>query len=171
MPWVAILSLFIFILPIKNTLSPSSLKRKKKIKIKIKHTKSKQYLEIMVWMELSWGCNPQMPINTKLYLLIFQIFEKFLISWHWKSFQLWFLFLFIINPIEAENSLKPHFSTTNETLKPPISPSTIPQADIIFIDGNYLMHLSIGTPADDIYGSIDTGSDFIWTQCESCPQS
>ncbi|ESR64359.1 hypothetical protein CICLE_v10010208mg, partial [Citrus x clementina] len=33
------------------------------------------------------------------------------------------------------------------------------------------MHLSIGSPPVDIYGSVDTGSDLVWTQCEPCPQS
>lgn len=45
------------------------------------------------------------------------------------------------------------------------------QAEIIFVHGIYVMHLSIGSPPVDIYGSVDTGSDLVWTQCEPCPQS
>ncbi|KAK7307951.1 hypothetical protein VNO77_41459 [Canavalia gladiata] len=34
--------------------------------------------------------------------------------------------------------------------------------------GEYLMELSIGTPPVTIFGTVDTGSDLIWTQCVPC---
>nr|Q766C3.1 RecName: Full=Aspartic proteinase nepenthesin-1; AltName: Full=Nepenthesin-I; Flags: Precursor [Nepenthes gracilis]BAD07474.1 aspartic proteinase nepenthesin I [Nepenthes gracilis] len=37
-------------------------------------------------------------------------------------------------------------------------------------DGEYLMNLSIGTPAQPFSAIMDTGSDLIWTQCQPCTQ-
>ncbi|KAM2392228.1 hypothetical protein ACFX1X_035740 [Malus domestica] len=34
--------------------------------------------------------------------------------------------------------------------------------------GEFLMKLSIGTPADTFNAIMDTGSDLIWTQCKPC---
>ncbi|KAF7149858.1 hypothetical protein RHSIM_Rhsim02G0215100 [Rhododendron simsii] len=34
--------------------------------------------------------------------------------------------------------------------------------------GEYLMNFSIGTPPKSYYGTMDTGSDLIWTQCQPC---
>ncbi|KAK2371647.1 aspartic proteinase CDR1 [Trifolium repens] len=36
------------------------------------------------------------------------------------------------------------------------------------IVGDYLMSYSIGTPPFKVYGSFDTGSDFVWLQCKPC---
>ncbi|KAL6225688.1 hypothetical protein ACLB2K_004537 [Fragaria x ananassa] len=36
--------------------------------------------------------------------------------------------------------------------------------------GEFLMTLSIGTPAKSFSAIVDTGSDLIWTQCEPCKQ-
>ncbi|KAG4165536.1 hypothetical protein ERO13_A13G074400v2 [Gossypium hirsutum] len=53
----------------------------------------------------------------------------------------------------------------------PTSVSTMEaEADIISDSGEYLMNISIGTPAFDIVAIADTGSDLIWTQCKSCSQ-
>ncbi|XP_058203506.1 aspartic proteinase nepenthesin-1-like [Rhododendron vialii] len=42
-------------------------------------------------------------------------------------------------------------------------------------EGEYVMNFSIGTPPKSYYGTMDTGSNLIWTQCQSClecvPQS
>ncbi|KAI8569289.1 hypothetical protein RHMOL_Rhmol02G0267400 [Rhododendron molle] len=35
-------------------------------------------------------------------------------------------------------------------------------------DAEYLMNFSIGTPPKSYYGTMDTGSDLIWTQCQPC---
>ncbi|KAF7150569.1 hypothetical protein RHSIM_Rhsim02G0214300 [Rhododendron simsii] len=35
-------------------------------------------------------------------------------------------------------------------------------------EGEYLMNFSIGTPPKSYYGTMDTGSDLIWTQCQPC---
>lgn len=37
-------------------------------------------------------------------------------------------------------------------------------------NGEFLMQLSIGTPADSFSAIVDTGSDLIWTQCKPCTQ-
>ena len=42
------------------------------------------------------------------------------------------------------------------------------QSNIIANDGEYLMKISLGTPALEVLGIADTGSDLIWTQCEPC---
>ncbi len=42
------------------------------------------------------------------------------------------------------------------------------QAPIYVGDGEFLMHLSIGTPAVPFLAIMDTGSDLIWTQCKPC---
>ncbi|KAK9208456.1 hypothetical protein WN944_000812 [Citrus x changshan-huyou] len=79
-----------------------------------------------------------------------------------------FLCLSTFNPTKAQNSQKLPFYNDNETPKSPIS--IIYQAEIISVDDIYLMHLSIGTPPVDIFGSVDTGSDCTWTKCEPCPE-
>ncbi|KAF7150348.1 hypothetical protein RHSIM_Rhsim02G0214700 [Rhododendron simsii] len=35
-------------------------------------------------------------------------------------------------------------------------------------EAEYLMNFSIGTPPKSYYGTMDTGSDLIWTQCRPC---
>ncbi|KAF7150658.1 hypothetical protein RHSIM_Rhsim02G0215200 [Rhododendron simsii] len=35
-------------------------------------------------------------------------------------------------------------------------------------EGEYVMNFSIGTPPKSYYGTMDTGSDLIWTQCQPC---
>ncbi|MFQ6650002.1 hypothetical protein Gotur_023426 [Gossypium turneri] len=53
----------------------------------------------------------------------------------------------------------------------PTSVSTMEaEADVIADSGEYLMNISIGTPAFDIVAIADTGSDLIWTQCKPCSQ-
>lgn len=37
-------------------------------------------------------------------------------------------------------------------------------------NGEYLIHLLIGTPAQPVALTLDTGSDLIWTQCQPCLQ-
>ncbi|KAK4754214.1 hypothetical protein SAY87_002318 [Trapa incisa] len=37
-------------------------------------------------------------------------------------------------------------------------------------NGEFLMQLAIGTPAEGFSAIMDTGSDLIWTQCEPCSQ-
>lgn len=37
-------------------------------------------------------------------------------------------------------------------------------------NGEFLMQLSIGTPAESYLAIMDTGSDLIWTQCKPCSQ-
>ncbi|KAE8673197.1 Aspartic proteinase CDR1 [Hibiscus syriacus] len=44
------------------------------------------------------------------------------------------------------------------------------QANVIADSGEYLLNISIGTPAFDIVAIADTGSDLIWTQCKPCSQ-
>lgn len=41
---------------------------------------------------------------------------------------------------------------------------------IVAGNGEYLMDLSIGTPAEDYSAILDTGSDLIWTQCKPCTE-
>ncbi|XP_019255223.1 PREDICTED: aspartic proteinase CDR1-like [Nicotiana attenuata] len=50
------------------------------------------------------------------------------------------------------------FNKSNDTI----------QSDIIPIPGEYLMKISIGTPAFEIVAIADTGSDLTWTQCKPC---
>ncbi|KAK9751014.1 hypothetical protein RND81_02G236100 [Saponaria officinalis] len=35
-------------------------------------------------------------------------------------------------------------------------------------NGDYIMKVSIGVPPDDVFVSVDTGSDLIWVQCTPC---
>ncbi|KAK4605273.1 hypothetical protein RGQ29_013369 [Quercus rubra] len=42
------------------------------------------------------------------------------------------------------------------------------QSNVIANDGEYLIKISLGTPAIEVLGIADTGSDLIWTQCEPC---
>ncbi|KAI8569293.1 hypothetical protein RHMOL_Rhmol02G0267800 [Rhododendron molle] len=39
---------------------------------------------------------------------------------------------------------------------------------VYFGEGEYVMNFSIGTPPKSYYGTMDTGSDLIWTQCQPC---
>nr|KJB44383.1 hypothetical protein B456_007G249500 [Gossypium raimondii] len=44
------------------------------------------------------------------------------------------------------------------------------QSDITVGSGEYLMNISISTPAFDTVPIVDTASDLIWTQCKPCSQ-
>ncbi|KAL9671502.1 hypothetical protein QQ045_009071 [Rhodiola kirilowii] len=49
------------------------------------------------------------------------------------------------------------------------SKSSEPESQIIVSDtGEYLINISLGTPAFPVLAIADTGSDLIWTQCEPC---
>ncbi|KAG8063600.1 hypothetical protein GUJ93_ZPchr0003g17187 [Zizania palustris] len=41
----------------------------------------------------------------------------------------------------------------------------------IFPYTEYLVHLSVGTPPQEVQLTLDTGSDLVWTQCQPCPAS
>ncbi|GER45164.1 eukaryotic aspartyl protease family protein [Striga asiatica] len=43
--------------------------------------------------------------------------------------------------------------------------SAVPEADLVASDGDFLMKLSLGEPAVEIRGVIDTSSALSWTQC------
>ncbi|KAK8532174.1 hypothetical protein V6N13_131508 [Hibiscus sabdariffa] len=69
----------------------------------------------------------------------------------------------VVNAVRRSFSRVRRFQTT--------SGSTMDvQAEIIADSGEYLMNISIGTPAFDIAAYADTGSDLIWTQCKPCNQ-
>ncbi|KAL9423122.1 hypothetical protein AB3S75_035253 [Citrus x aurantiifolia] len=118
------------------------------------------------------------------------------------AFILFFLFFYVVSPIEAQtggfsvelihrDSPKSPFYNSSETpyqrlrnaftrstnrpnhfnQNSSISSSKASQADIIPNIGDYLIRISIGTPATEILAVADTGSDLIWTQCEPCPPS
>uniref|UniRef100_A0A2N9FP36 Peptidase A1 domain-containing protein n=1 Tax=Fagus sylvatica TaxID=28930 RepID=A0A2N9FP36_FAGSY len=42
------------------------------------------------------------------------------------------------------------------------------QSNVIASDFEYLMKIFLGTPAIEVLGIVDTGSDLVWTQCEPC---
>ncbi|KAL4340376.1 hypothetical protein GQ457_08G013860 [Hibiscus cannabinus] len=65
------------------------------------------------------------------------------------------------------NALRRSFGRAHR-LNPVSAPTMDVQADIIANSGEYLMNISIGTPAFDIIAIADTGSDLIWTQCKPC---
>ena len=44
----------------------------------------------------------------------------------------------------------------------------VPQTQLTLHKDQHLMKVSIGTPPVDIYGSADTGSNLVWTQCLPC---
>ncbi|GMI84578.1 hypothetical protein like AT1G64830 [Hibiscus trionum] len=67
------------------------------------------------------------------------------------------------------NALRRSFGRAHR-LRPVSVSTTDVQADIIANSGEYLMNISIGTPAFDIVAIADTGSDLIWTQCKPCSQ-
>ena len=49
-----------------------------------------------------------------------------------------------------------------------VTAHNVPQAQLIPYQGQHLMKASIGTPPVDIYGTADTGSNLVWTQCVPC---
>ncbi|KAM7511066.1 hypothetical protein LguiB_009941 [Lonicera macranthoides] len=55
--------------------------------------------------------------------------------------------------------------TTMATIPPAVNNITAP---VRAGDGEFLMNLSIGTPAKPFSAIMDTGSDLIWTQCSPC---
>ncbi|CAM8990919.1 unnamed protein product [Rhodiola kirilowii] len=46
--------------------------------------------------------------------------------------------------------------------------SADPEGEIISVNGEYVMNVSIGTPPFPVLAIADTGSDLIWTQCKPC---
>ncbi|GMY05099.1 aspartic proteinase CDR1-like [Fagus crenata] len=52
--------------------------------------------------------------------------------------------------------------------KPSLQSKSSIQSNVIASDGEYLMKVSLGTPAIEVLGIADTGSDLTWTQCEPC---
>ncbi|XVF56692.1 hypothetical protein PTKIN_Ptkin06aG0141100 [Pterospermum kingtungense] len=80
----------------------------------------------------------------------------------------------LYNPSETlsdrvTNSLRRSFSRVHR-FKPTSVSTKAAEADITVNSGEYLMNISIGTPAFDIVAIADTGSDLIWTQCKPCSQ-
>ncbi|XP_057440686.1 aspartic proteinase CDR1-like [Lotus japonicus] len=43
-----------------------------------------------------------------------------------------------------------------------------PESSVSPDDVGYIMSYSVGTPPFQLYGVVDTGSDFIWLQCQPC---
>ncbi|XWS58649.1 hypothetical protein CRYUN_Cryun08bG0052600 [Craigia yunnanensis] len=80
----------------------------------------------------------------------------------------------LYNPLETTsdrvtNALRRSFNRVHR-FKPTSVSTKATEADIIVDSGEYLMNISIGTPAFDIVAIADTGSDLIWTQCKPCSQ-
>ncbi|TYH34354.1 hypothetical protein ES332_D13G122700v1 [Gossypium tomentosum] len=67
------------------------------------------------------------------------------------------------------NALRRSFNRVHR-FKPTSVSTREAEADVIADSGEYLMNISIGTPAFDIVAIADTGSDLIWTQCKPCSQ-
>ncbi|XVF30627.1 hypothetical protein REPUB_Repub16aG0074900 [Reevesia pubescens] len=80
----------------------------------------------------------------------------------------------LYNPLETtfdrvNNALRRSFSRVHRFESTSVSTKAA-EADIIAGDGEYLMNISIGSPAFDIVAIADTGSDLIWTQCKPCSE-
>ncbi|XWS42799.1 hypothetical protein CRYUN_Cryun16bG0045400 [Craigia yunnanensis] len=80
----------------------------------------------------------------------------------------------LYNPLETTSdrvnkALRRSFSRVHHFKSTSVSTKET-EADIIAYTGEYLMKISIGTPAFDIVAIADTGSDLIWTQCKPCNQ-
>ncbi|XWS57953.1 hypothetical protein CRYUN_Cryun09bG0217200 [Craigia yunnanensis] len=80
----------------------------------------------------------------------------------------------LYNPFETTfnrvtNAVPRSFNRVHR-FKPTSVSTKVAEADIIVDSGEYLMNISIGTPAFDIVAIADTGSDLIWTQCMPCSQ-
>ncbi|EOY10345.1 Eukaryotic aspartyl protease family protein, putative [Theobroma cacao] len=80
----------------------------------------------------------------------------------------------LYNPLETAsnrvaNALRRSFNRAQRFKPSSISTKAV-DADLIADSGEYLMNVSIGTPAFDIVAIADTGSDLIWTQCKPCSQ-
>ncbi|CAB4269135.1 unnamed protein product [Prunus armeniaca] len=58
-----------------------------------------------------------------------------------------------------------HFSRRNSALR---APSPVAESHLIYIGGEYLVNISIGTPPKTFIGIVDTGGDLTWTQCKPC---
>ncbi|XVE62389.1 hypothetical protein DITRI_Ditri06bG0114700 [Diplodiscus trichospermus] len=67
------------------------------------------------------------------------------------------------------NALRRSFNRVHR-FKPSSVSTMAAEADITAAAGEYLMNISIGTPAFDIVAIADTGSDLIWTQCNPCSE-
>ncbi|XP_022719923.1 aspartic proteinase CDR1-like [Durio zibethinus] len=80
----------------------------------------------------------------------------------------------LYNPLETAsdrvtNALRRSFSRVHR-FKPNSVSTKEAEGDIIANAGEYLLNISIGSPAFDIVAIADTGSDLIWTQCKPCSQ-
>ncbi|XWS64975.1 hypothetical protein CRYUN_Cryun05aG0050400 [Craigia yunnanensis] len=80
----------------------------------------------------------------------------------------------LYNPLETTstrvtNALRRSFNRVHRFKPTSVSTKTA-EAYLIVNDGDYLMNISIGTPAFNIVAIADTGSDLIWTQCKPCSQ-
>ncbi|XWS24790.1 hypothetical protein CRYUN_Cryun27aG0014800 [Craigia yunnanensis] len=80
----------------------------------------------------------------------------------------------LYNPLETTSdrvnkALRRSFSRVHHFKSTSVSTKET-EADIIAYTGEYLMKISIGTPAFDIVAIADTGSDLIWTQYKPCNQ-
>ncbi|MBA0716086.1 hypothetical protein Golax_014952, partial [Gossypium laxum] len=78
------------------------------------------------------------------------------------------------NPMETTsdrvtNALRRSFSSVGR-FKSSFVLTEWAQSDITVGSGEYLMNISIGTPAFDTVAIVDTASDLIWTQCKPCSQ-
>ncbi|MBA0832765.1 hypothetical protein Goarm_017132 [Gossypium armourianum] len=76
------------------------------------------------------------------------------------------------NPMETTsdcvtNALRRSFSSVGR-FKSSFVLTEWAQSDITVGSGEYLMNISIGTPAFDTVAIVDTASDLIWTKCKPC---
>ncbi|CAJ1978066.1 unnamed protein product [Sphenostylis stenocarpa] len=65
------------------------------------------------------------------------------------------------------NAVRRSINRVNHFNQSFVSPNT-PKSTVIPDFGEYLMRYSVGTPPINIYGIVDTGSDFVWLQCQPC---
>ncbi|XP_073109450.1 probable aspartic protease At2g35615 [Elaeis guineensis] len=66
-----------------------------------------------------------------------------------------------------------HFQAVMEgrrkLLSTPLAAENLQEAGFDQVGGEYLMEFTIGTPPVKVTGMLDVAGDFIWTQCEPCP--
>ncbi|KAJ4706081.1 Aspartic proteinase CDR1 [Melia azedarach] len=73
-------------------------------------------------------------------------------------------------PMERFNNLfRRSYSRLNSLNMISFNPNEV-QSDTSSDNGHYLMKFSIGTPPQEFYGIVDTGSDLMWAQCLPCEQ-
>lgn len=70
-------------------------------------------------------------------------------------------------PSLLTNALRRSANRVNHFKQTVISPNTA-QSVVSAGEGDYLMKISIGTPAIEMLAAADTGSDLVWTQCQPC---